>query len=247
MLPPAGDSGDPLARGSGRIQGHPRPAYHDRAGIRARSTAPVQCPQPVLARLWDGAGRGHPARMSAELTRRIVALATGLAVAFGTGPAVPAGPVPGGLPPAGQEPGEPADVATGYRWPLAGRPTVTREFDPPARRWLPGHRGVDLAGTPGAAVYAAGAGVVAFAGQVAGAGVVSIDHTGGLRTTYQPLAPAVAAGDRVAAGDPIGVLDPGHAGCPVPACLHWGLRQGQSYLDPLSLLRLGRLRLLPRA
>jgi murein DD-endopeptidase MepM/ murein hydrolase activator NlpD len=58
--------------------------------------------------------------------------------------------------------------------------------------------------------------------------------------------PSVAAGDLVAAGDPVGRLAAGHAGCPVPACLHWGLRRGESYLDPLGLLGLARVRLLPR-
>ena len=153
----------------------------------------------------------------------------GSAPAAGAGPAVPAVPVP----------------AAGYRWPIAGPPPVTRPFDPPAQRWLSGHRGVDLAGTPGVTVRSAGAGVVFFAGPVAGIGVVSVDHPGGLRTTYQPLDPLVSAGDRVAAGDPVGVLAAGHAGCPVAACLHWGLRQGPHYLDPLLLLGLGRLRLLP--
>jgi murein DD-endopeptidase MepM/ murein hydrolase activator NlpD len=46
-------------------------------------------------------------------------------------------------------------------------------------------------------------------------------------------------------GDLIGTLTSGHAGCPVQACLHWGLRRGQSYLDPLGLLRPPRVRLLP--
>lgn len=133
-----------------------------------------------------------------------------------------------------------------WRWPLAGRPVVTRRFDPPAQRWLPGHRGVDLAGAPGAVVYAAGPGTVFFAGPVAGRGVVSLDHAGGLRTTYEPVTALVAAGDVVGAGDPIGVLDPGHDGCPAAACLHWGLRRGELYLDPLTLLGLGQVRLLPR-
>jgi murein DD-endopeptidase MepM/ murein hydrolase activator NlpD len=154
-------------------------------------------------------------------------------------------PLPPG--PDGPDVGPPLAVAAAvdYRWPLAGRPVVTRRFDPPAQRWLPGHRGVDLAGSPGSVVYAAGAGTVAFAGTVAGHGVVSIDHPDGLRTTYQPVTASVAAGEPVAAGDPIGVLDPGHDGCPVAACLHWGLRRGESYLDPLGLLGLGRVRLLP--
>lgn len=140
-----------------------------------------------------------------------------------------------------------AAVVTGpdWQWPLAGQPAVTRRFDPPPQRWLPGHRGVDLAGTPSAVVYAAGSGTVSFAGPVAGTPVVAIDHRGGLRTTYQPVTPVVAAGASVGAGDPIGLLDAGHRGCPVAACLHWGVRRGAVYLDPLALLGLGRVRLLP--
>ncbi|HLU43408.1 MAG TPA: M23 family metallopeptidase [Natronosporangium sp.] len=138
-----------------------------------------------------------------------------------------------------------AVVSTGYQWPLSGPPVVTRRFDPPPQPWLPGHRGVDLAGEPGDLVRAAGPGVVFFAGQVAGVGVVSVNHPHGLRTTYQPVEPLVTAGERVWAGDPIGVLAPGHVGCPVAACLHWGLRRGDLYLDPLTLLGLGRVRLLP--
>jgi murein DD-endopeptidase MepM/ murein hydrolase activator NlpD len=94
-------------------------------------------------------------------------------------------------------------------------------------------------------VLAAGSGVVAFAGMVAGRPVVSIDSAGGLRTTYEPVEPAVATGQAVARGSPVGTLLPGHAGCPVAACLHWGLRRGAVYLDPLTLLRPPRIRLLP--
>jgi len=158
----------------------------------------------------------------------------------GPGPTGPALPGPAG--PTAPDPGAPAG---GYRWPLAGVPAVTRPFQPPPRPWLPGHRGVDLAGSPGVLVLAAGSGVVAFAGSVAGVGVVSIDHPGGLRTTYEPVTPLVAAGAPVVAGQPIGVLLPGHEGCPVAACLHWGLRRGGDYLDPLTLLGLARMRLYP--
>jgi murein DD-endopeptidase MepM/ murein hydrolase activator NlpD len=135
--------------------------------------------------------------------------------------------------------------AGSYRWPLDGQPAVVRRFEPPPRRWLPGHRGVDLAGGAGAVVRAAGPGRVAFAGPIAGRGVVSIEHRGGLRTTYEPVTATVRAGDEVALGAAIGALASGHAGCPVAACLHWGLRRGDTYLDPLSLLGLGRVRLLP--
>lgn len=104
---------------------------------------------------------------------------------------------------------------------------------------------MDLAGTNGAPVLAAGAGTVMFAGQVAGRGVISIDHPGGLRTTYEPVSPSVTAGDLVAQGQQIGTLVPGHPGCPSAVCLHWGARRGTDYLDPLHLLGLSRVRLLP--
>ncbi len=146
---------------------------------------------------------------------------------------------------AGAAPAAPVAGPGSYRWPLSGSPTVTRPFELPPQPWLAGHRGVDLAGLPGAPVLAAGAGVVAFAGSVAGVGVLSIDHPGGLRTTYQPVLPGVSRGTQVAAGEPIGELLAGHPGCPVAACLHWGLRHGDDYLDPLSLLTSARVRLYP--
>jgi murein DD-endopeptidase MepM/ murein hydrolase activator NlpD len=129
--------------------------------------------------------------------------------------------------------------------PMDGELMVTRPFDRLPHPFAAGHRGVDLQGTPWSPVLAAGDGVVVFAGMVAGRPVVSIDHANGLRTTYEPVDPTVGAGSRVRRGEPIGTLTSGHAGCPVQACLHWGLRRGQSYLDPLGLLRPPRVRLLP--
>jgi murein DD-endopeptidase MepM/ murein hydrolase activator NlpD len=139
---------------------------------------------------------------------------------------------------------EPRPGAGGFGWPVTPA-RVVRRFDPPPQPWLAGHRGVDLAAAPSAEVRAAGAGTVLFAGLVAGRGVVSISHAGGLRTTYEPVTPAVAVGDPVALGALIGVVAAGHPGCPASACLHWGLRRGGLYLDPLALLGLGRVRLLP--
>jgi murein DD-endopeptidase MepM/ murein hydrolase activator NlpD len=136
-----------------------------------------------------------------------------------------------------------AGVAFG--WPVEGA-RVVRRFDPPPQPWLPGHRGADLAAAPGARVRAAGAGMIVFAGEIAGRGVVSVAHPGGLRTTYEPVqAEGQRPGESVAAGEVIGTLAPGHLGCPAAACLHWGLRRGADYFDPLTLLGLGRVRLLP--
>ncbi len=122
---------------------------------------------------------------------------------------------------------------------------VTRPFDALPHRYAAGHRGADLAGAPGMPVHSAGDGVVVFAGMVAGRPVVSVDHTGGLRTTYEPVQPTVSAGQAVARGSPLGTLVAGHAGCPLAACLHWGLRRGEHHLDPLALLAPPRIRLLP--
>src|SRR5581483_8400630 len=123
-----------------------------------------------------------------------------------------------------------------WRWPLQGPPPVVlRGFEPPPQPWMAGHRGVDLGAGAGAIVVAAGSGVVRFAGVVVDRPVVSISHADGLITTYEPVEPLVKTGDTVVIGQPIGRLLAGHAGCAL-ACLHWGLRDGQSYLDPLALL-----------
>jgi murein DD-endopeptidase MepM/ murein hydrolase activator NlpD len=105
---------------------------------------------------------------------------------------------------------------------------------------------VDLASTAGGAVMAAGAGVVAYAGSVAGRDVVSIDHPDGIRTTYEPVSAVVRAGQRIAAGQLIGRLQRGHPSCSPSTCLHWGARLPDgSYLDPMGLLAGLKVRLLP--
>lgn len=144
---------------------------------------------------------------------------------------------PGPAPPPEQPP---------FSWPLRPDPPVTRPFDPPGSQYGAGHRGVDLAAAPGAAVFAAADGVVVFAGVIAGRGVISIQH-GVLRTTYEPVLTRVVTGDRVTAGQRVATLALGHEGCP-NGCLHWGVRRGgdpPEYLDPLLLVATGSLRLKP--
>lgn len=131
-----------------------------------------------------------------------------------------------------------------WQWPLAPTPEVVRPAQLPAEPWLPGHRGVDLAAAAGSPVLAAGAGTVSFAGVVVDRGVVVVTH-GALRTTYEPVDPLVARGDAVVAGAPLGVLSAAPVHCAPRSCLHWGLRRGEVYLDPLLLIRPGRARLLP--
>ncbi|MFH9589413.1 M23 family metallopeptidase [Streptomyces luteogriseus] len=150
----------------------------------------------------------------------------------------------------------PATVpAIGRTWPIGLRPRVLRGWEPPATVYGPGHRGVDLAAPAGTPVRAVAPGRVAFAGQVAGRGVVSVDLTGTgdppLRTTYEPVTAAVEEGREVEPGEVIGTVQADGSHCPAP-CVHWGLRRGEVYLNPLSLLppwllHTGPSRLLPLA
>jgi murein DD-endopeptidase MepM/ murein hydrolase activator NlpD len=134
-------------------------------------------------------------------------------------------------------------------WPLRPRPAVVRTFDAPAPDWNRGHRGVDLAGTAGQPVYAAGAGTVVYAGMLAGRQVVSLAHPGGLHTSYEPVQATVRVGQLLTAGTVIGELLAGHPGCPVAACLHWGAMWGPAaradYVDPMGLLPSTPVRLKP--
>jgi len=108
---------------------------------------------------------------------------------------------------------------------------VVRPFDAPDGPFAAGHRGVDLAAGPGAQVRAAAAGTVRFAGPVAGAGWLALDHGGGLATTYGHLDDLlVAEGDRVEAGDVLGRVADGRDH------LDWGARRDGEYVDPLGLL-----------
>lgn len=132
-----------------------------------------------------------------------------------------------------------------WRWPLAPQPAVVAGFDAPASPYAPGHRGVDVAASVGQPVLAAGAGVLAFAGRVAGRGVVTVAHAGGRRTTYEPVAAEAAVGAEIAAGQRIGSVTAAAGHCLPGTCLHWGLLVGETYADPLALLRSRRVRLLP--
>ena len=139
----------------------------------------------------------------------------------------------------------------GWTWPVGSQPDQPRvlaEFAPPARDWLPGHRGVDLEARPGTPVRAAGSGVVVHAGPVADRGVVSLEHPGGVRTTYEPVLAEVSRGQVVRAGQVIGTVgrwSGRHPSCPEGGCLHWGARRGRVYIDPRWLVDPPPVRLLP--
>lgn len=127
------------------------------------------------------------------------------------------------------------------QWPVTPA-SVVRPYE--TTTWYgPGHRGVDLDAEPGERVRATLPGRVTVAGAVAGRPVVVVLHRGQLRTTYLPVHPQVAVGERVSGGQVIGVVSaPPHC---ADGCLHWGARDDGGYLDPLSLLRSRSVVLLP--
>jgi murein DD-endopeptidase MepM/ murein hydrolase activator NlpD len=116
---------------------------------------------------------------------------------------------------------------------------VVDPFRPPACPWCAGNRGIEYGTRPGVPVRSVAAGEVTFSGRVAGTGYVVVRHLDGRRATYGGLARAfVGAGDRVQTGALIGATA-GH--------LHFGLRAGQTYLDPAPFFGrlIGRPRLVP--
>ena len=195
-------------------------------------------PRPPGARLAQSAAMGAGAAAA-------VGLGAVAVLGFGLGPPG-AGAERRPAPPPARATAAPA---AGWQLPVAGPPVVARPFVAPAGPYAAGHRGVDLAAPVGAAVSAAAAGRVTYAGLLAGRGVVVVKH-GELRTTYEPVMASVQVGDEVAAGAALGRLAPGHQPCPLAispsgGCLHWGLRHGETYLDPMRLLRRPPSRLLP--
>lgn len=139
----------------------------------------------------------------------------------------------------------PAAGTSSQGWPLAPAPVVVHPFEPPTARWGAGHRGVDLAAVPGQRLLSPRPAAIAFAGTVAGVPAISLDHPDGTRTTYQPAVTAHEVGSPINQGEAFAVVVPGASHCAPQTCLHWGLRRGKEYLNPLTLVEVVRIRLLP--
>ena len=127
---------------------------------------------------------------------------------------------------------DPAVVATrrGAAWSVRSRR--------PANPFAAGHRGADLAAAPGHRGPRRGAGRSSFAGDVAGTLHVVVAHADGLRTSYSFLARRLGARrpDRRTRGSPRARRR--HPGDEHDAgVLHFGLRVGDRYVDPMALFR----------
>ncbi|HWV49364.1 MAG TPA: M23 family metallopeptidase, partial [Microbacterium sp.] len=104
-------------------------------------------------------------------------------------------------------------------------------FVAPAHEYGPGHRGIDIVAE--GEVRAPADGVVAFVGTVVDRPLVTIDHGGGLVTTFEPVAAVVSSGQEVSAGDVIGTVSTG--GHAASGTMHVGLRVHGAYVDPMMM------------
>lgn len=135
-----------------------------------------------------------------------------------------------------------ATGADDARWVWPVEPAIlVRGYEAPASRYAAGHRGIDLAADVGAEVVAPDDGVVRFAGWVVDRPLVSIDHGGGIVSSFEPVTADVAEGQRVSRGQSIGVVaagshcsDTGRTAS--SACLHIGARLHGEYFSPLMML-----------
>ena len=127
-----------------------------------------------------------------------------------------------------------AAVAALWAWPVAAPHPIARPYLAPATPYASGHRGIDIRAEVGAEVRASADGVVHFAGMVVDRPVLSIDHGGGVLSSYEPVASALREGDAVRRGQVIGVLQTGH--CGAGGCLHFGVRIHGEYVSPLLFL-----------
>lgn len=132
------------------------------------------------------------------------------------------------------------ELTTGHsmRYPVPHPAHVLRAFDAPEHGWSAGHRGVDLLLQTQAPVLAPTAGSISFVGHVVDRGVLVIEHENGTRSSFEPVESDLVVGQWVETGAVVAHLDDpdgtrSHCGTP---CLHWGVRAGDIYLDPLRLV-----------
>lgn len=124
-------------------------------------------------------------------------------------------------------------AARDWVWP-ASNFRLARVYVAPAHEYGPGHRGIDLALLGSSVVVSPADGIVAFAGRVAGRGVLTIDHGDGLVTTLEPVDTVLGPGTAVRRGEDVGTVTLG--GHSAPGEVHFGVRLDGRYINPMLLL-----------
>src|SRR5690625_7496024 len=78
---------------------------------------------------------------------------------------------------------------------------VVAHFDPPEAKWLTGHRGIDLAAHVAQTVRSPAAGVIHFAGMVAGRTVLTVQLPNGDLMSIEPMPTDRRRGEQGAAAE----------------------------------------------
>lgn len=127
-----------------------------------------------------------------------------------------------------------------YTSPVGSKPQILREFEKPPKKWMAGHRGIDIAAEGRTPVLAPASGEVVFSGRVVDRTVITIRHDDERLSSFEPVVEPSPRGSRVEAGQQIALLDPDIRHCSDDvSCLHWGVRQDEDdYINPLLLLGL---------
>ena len=124
-------------------------------------------------------------------------------------------------------------VATGGACPGIGLPVegpIIQTFAPVGR--YGGHWGIDIATPLGTAVAAVDGGIVSFAGVVVSNRTVTVDHGGGLKSSYSFVESlAVGEGDWIRKGDVLARSGVAHGSADV----HFTIRIDGTYVDPQRL------------
>jgi hypothetical protein len=136
-----------------------------------------------------------------------------------------------------------AAPARAWTWPADGPVVQPFSFDRELPKAPGFHRGIDVAGPPGALVRAPAAGVVSFAGTVPSNGrCVTIETVDGWSVTLTHLGSiAVIKGAAVVEGDGVGTIGPSDEPGVTDPHVHLGIRRTvdeYGYVDPVSMLPL---------
>lgn len=147
---------------------------------------------------------------------------------------------------AGAHPSLSSTIASGqprWAWPVSPV-VVAKAYAAPPTPYAAGHRGIDLAVPLSAVVTAPAGATVRFAGLVVDRPVLTLDHGGGILSSYEPLVSDLPVGASVSTGQPLGrVAEGGHC---ASGCLHIGVRVDGAYVSPLLFFdRVPRAVLLP--
>lgn len=126
---------------------------------------------------------------------------------------------------------------TSFIWPCPSSSRITSNFggrESPTEGASSNHQGIDIGASTGSNILAAASGVVSIATYSSSAGnYVMISHGGGVSTVYMHCSSLlVSEGEKVSQGQVIAKV--GSTGYSTGPHLHFGIRSGGSYVNPLN-------------